>query len=203
MPDPFQLSAQINAPSVQDFSALQSKMDALRSGVQPMQGAAQVDDGWGAVDQSLNIAPKMPVLPPVPSNNQGMMFPNADGSHFDVKPRGQKLITQVADNQFQRDFDQAEKARQARVDAIKAGVTQDDYASRRTRELQATIAQQQALRAQLAGQEQQQQQAYRDQVRQYRASMPQQEPVDPYVPMWRQMEYLSGTPEERRARGWR
>lgn len=128
MPDPFQLSAQINAPSVQDFSALQSKMDALRSGVQPMQGAAQVDDGWGAVDQSLNIAPKMPVLPPVPSNNQGMMFPNADGSHFDVKPRGQKLITQVADNQFQRDFDQAEVERQARVNAIKARAAQEDRA---------------------------------------------------------------------------
>lgn len=72
MPDPFQLSAQINAPSVQDFSALQSKMDALRSGGQPMQGTAQVDDGWGAVDQSLNIAPKMPVLPVAPATKQGM-----------------------------------------------------------------------------------------------------------------------------------
>lgn len=71
MPDPFQLSAQVNvAPSVQDFSALQSKMDALRSGGQSMQGTAQVDDGWGAVDQSLNIAPKMPVLPPVPRQQE-------------------------------------------------------------------------------------------------------------------------------------
>lgn len=139
-----------------------------------MQGAAQVDDGWGAVDQSLNIAPKMPVLPPVPSKNQGMMFPNADGSHFDVKPRGQKLISQVADNQFQRDFDQAEVERQARVNAIKARAAQEDYADKRTRELQAQSAmmqQRNALRAQLEGQ---QQQAYRDQVRQQRAMMPEQ-----------------------------
>jgi len=93
MPDPFQLSAQINAPSVQDFSALQSKMDALRSGVQPMQGAAQVDDGWGAVDQSLGItpqlsggvneqSPKMPVLPSVnQSAPKGLVMYNFNGGY--------------------------------------------------------------------------------------------------------------------------
>ena len=158
MPDPFQLSARIDAPSVQDFSTLSAKMDALRSGGQQMQGTAQVDDGWGAVDQSLNIAPKMPVLPPVPSNNQGMMFPNADGSHYDVKPRGQKLVSQVADTPWQRAFDEAEKQRVARVNAIKARAAEED--------------------------------AYRAQVHQQRAMMPQDGMAGQSAPMFKR----DGTP---------
>ena len=126
MPDPFQLSAQINAPSVQDFSALSAKMDALRSGVQPMQGAAQVDDGWGAVDQSLNIAPKMPVLPAAPGQPSG-------GFHLvDNDYRHEKQVFVPYNDQitpeFQKRFDQSEYQRIQRVAGIKARAAAEDVA---------------------------------------------------------------------------
>lgn len=125
MPDPFQLSAQYNAPSVQDFSALQSKMDALRSGGQV---TAQVDDGWGAVDQSLNIAPKMPVLPPAPSqpsSNGGFRFVQDTYLH-DKNP------SFAYDNQitpeFQKRYDQSAYQLNRNVAAIKARAAAEDVA---------------------------------------------------------------------------
>lgn len=165
MPDPFQLSAQVNvAPSVQDFSALQSKMDALRSGGQSMQGAAQVDDGWGAVDQSLNIAPKMPVLPPVPEK-------------IHIGPKS--FYTGQIDQQY------GINSRQGLTDylngAVESGSIQpmsESYATRRARETRAAAnenAQQRMLQARADAQ---QQSAYKDQVRQYRASMPEQPVAD-------------------------
>ena len=126
MPDPFQLSAEINAPSVQDFSALSAKMDALRSGVQPMQGAAQVDDGWGAVDQSLNIAPKMPVLPQAPSqpsSNGGFRF--VEDSYLHEKNPRFAYDNQITP-EFQKRFDQSEYQRIQRVAAIKARAAAED-----------------------------------------------------------------------------
>ena len=163
MPDPFQLSAQMNAaPSVQDFSALSAKMDALRSGGQPMQGTAQVDDGWGAVDQSLNIAPKMPVLPPAPRQQEK------------IKIGPSSFYTGQLDKQY--GIDSREKLTDYLKNATETGIIKP---------MSGAYARQ----------------AYRDQVRQQ--LMPQQQSADPYVPMWRRTEELIGTPQERRARGWR
>jgi hypothetical protein len=216
MPDPFQLSAQMNAaPSVQDFSALSAKMDALRSGGQPMQGTAQVDDGWGAVDQSLNIAPKMPVLPPVPSRNQEL--PPMYTSMGDSSP-----YQQHADN------GKYHGANFALTDVISPGSAQQifrSYMAKNNVSAEEARAHFEGLAAQAEAKHVyfQNQQRYREgrppidsfdrqkfldarrrsQEITDRVMMPQQQSADPYVPMWRRTEELIGTPQERRARGWR